>query len=79
MGAERGRRGRGAEGGGRRPRAALVLGAVPLVPALTAQGRAVAPAHRFQTFYVPNGMDMRHWNPSYEGKLGDPMLLVGLD
>jgi hypothetical protein len=35
-----------------------------MVPALTAQGRAAAPAHRFQTFYVPNGMAMEYWSPT---------------
>ena len=30
--------------------------------------------------YVPNGMDMRHWNPSYEGKLADlPQTLQPLE
>src|SRR3954449_10968737 len=25
------------------------------------------PVHRFQTFYVPNGMAMEHWTPKGEG------------
>src|SRR5580704_16862375 len=28
---------------------------------------AAAPVHRFQTFYVPNGMAMEHWLPKGEG------------
>ena len=28
---------------------------------------AAAPAHRFQTFYVPNGMAMEYWLPKAEG------------
>src|ERR1700688_3843831 len=28
---------------------------------------AAAPVHRFQTFYVPNGMAMEHWVPKGEG------------
>ena len=30
--------------------------------------------------YVPNGIDMRHWNPAYEGKLGElPKILKPLE
>ena len=39
-----------------------------MVPALSLRGRAAAaPAHRFQTFYVPNGMAMEYWTPKGEG------------
>jgi hypothetical protein len=39
-----------------------------MVPAFSLRGRAAArPAHRFQTFYVPNGMAMEHWSPKGEG------------
>lgn len=39
-----------------------------MVPALTPQARAaVKPAHRFQAFYVPNGMAMEYWTPKGEG------------
>jgi len=39
-----------------------------MVPALSAQARAAAaPRHRFQTFYVPNGMAMEYWTPKGEG------------
>ena len=36
-----------------------------MVPAfaLRAPGPAAKPAHRFQTFYVPNGMAMEYWTP----------------
>ncbi len=33
-----------------------------MVPAFTALAKAAAkPVHRFQAFYVPNGMAMPHW------------------
>jgi hypothetical protein len=39
-----------------------------MLPALSLQGRAAArPAHRFLTFYVPNGMAMEYWSPKGEG------------
>jgi hypothetical protein len=39
-----------------------------MLPAFSLRGRAVAkPAHRFQTFYVPNGMAMQYWSPKGEG------------
>jgi Protein of unknown function (DUF1552) len=49
--------------------------ALPFLDAMTpalakAQTAAKAPV-RMAFVYVPNGMDMRHWNPSYEGKLLD--------
>jgi Protein of unknown function (DUF1552) len=35
-----------------------------MVPAFALRGRASGkPAHRFQTFYVPNGMAMEYWTP----------------
>jgi hypothetical protein len=48
--------------------------ALPLLEAMTpafgARGRAaVKPVHRFQTFYVPNGMAMEYWTPKGEGAL----------
>jgi len=40
-----------------------------MVPAFSLRGRAAArPVHRFQTFYVPNGMAMEHWSPKGEGE-----------
>ena len=37
-------------------------------PAFSLRGRAAAgPVHRFQAFYVPNGMAMQHWTPKGEG------------
>jgi hypothetical protein len=39
-----------------------------MVPAFSLRGRAAAkPVHRFQTFYVPNGMAMEYWSPKGEG------------
>ena len=39
-----------------------------MVPALSLRARAAAaPVHRFQTFYVPNGMAMEYWSPKGEG------------
>ena len=39
-----------------------------MVPALSMRGRAAAkPIHRFQTFYVPNGMAMEYWTPRADG------------
>ena len=39
-----------------------------MLPAFSLRGRAVAkPVHRFQTFYVPNGMAMEYWTPKGEG------------
>ena len=46
--------------------------ALPLLdamhPAFSLRGRAAAKTiHRFQTFYVPNGMAMEYWTPTGEG------------
>jgi hypothetical protein len=39
-----------------------------MVPAFSPRAQAaVKPAHRFQTFYVPNGMAMEFWTPKGEG------------
>ena len=39
-----------------------------MVPAVSRRARAAAsPVHRFQTFYVPNGMAMEYWTPKGEG------------
>ena len=38
-----------------------------MVPASSRVRAAAAPAHRFQTFYVPNGMAMEYWTPKGEG------------
>jgi hypothetical protein len=40
-----------------------------MVPAL-ARGQGRAQPVRMAFVYVPNGIDMRHWNPAYEGPLG---------
>jgi Protein of unknown function (DUF1552) len=40
-----------------------------MLPAFSLRGRAAAtPPHRFQTFYVPNGMAMEYWTPKSEGR-----------
>jgi len=50
-----------------------------MVPAL-AQGQAKKPPLRMAVVYMPNGMEMRHWNPAYEGPLGDlPQTLQPLE
>jgi hypothetical protein len=39
-----------------------------MLPALSPAARAAGkPVHRFQTFYVPNGMAMDYWSPKGEG------------
>jgi hypothetical protein len=39
-----------------------------MIPAFSTRARAASrPAHRFQTFYVPNGMAMEYWSPKAEG------------
>jgi hypothetical protein len=39
-----------------------------MLPAFASRARAAGkPVHRFQTFYVPNGMAMPHWTPKGEG------------
>ena len=51
------------------------LGATVALPLLDAMhpvfslrgAAATPPVHRFQTFYVPNGMAMEHWTPKGEG------------
>ena len=55
------------------------LGATIALPFLEAMlpvsalraGAATKPAHRFQTFYVPNGMAMEYWTPKGEGRAFD--------
>ena len=42
--------------------------ALPFLEAMLPRGRAaVKPIHRFQAFYVPNGMAMEYWTPKGEG------------
>src|SRR5215471_9423447 len=42
--------------------------ALPFLDAMVPRLRATArPVHRFQTFYVPNGMAMEYWSPKAEG------------
>jgi Protein of unknown function (DUF1552) len=43
--------------------------ALPLLDAMTpAFAKAAETPRRLAFFYVPNGMDMRNWNPKYQGK-----------
>jgi hypothetical protein len=50
-----------------------------MVPAFAAPAASKAPV-RMTFVYVPNGIDMRNWNPSYEGKLGElPRILKPLE
>jgi hypothetical protein len=40
-----------------------------MIPAFSRRARAAAkPVHRFQAFYVPNGMAMEYWSPNGVGK-----------
>lgn len=40
-----------------------------MLPVSTLRARAASgPVHRFQTFYVPNGMAMEYWTPRGEGR-----------
>ena len=58
---------RGAQGTGRRHQSA-----VPRRdgPGLRRRAERGAPPVRLAWFYVPNGIDMRHWTPAAEGPLG---------
>ncbi len=48
-----------------------------MAPAMAAPAKAPV---RMAFVYVPNGMDMRNWNPNYEGKLGElPRILKPLE
>ena len=39
-----------------------------MLPAFSLRGRAAgSPVHRFQAFYVPNGMAMEYWSPKGDG------------
>jgi hypothetical protein len=50
-----------------------------MVPAFASAAQSKPPL-RMAFVYVPNGIDMRHWNPAYEGKLGElPKILKPLE
>src|SRR4051794_12293256 len=50
-----------------------------MVPAFAAPAAGKPPV-RMAFVYVPNGIDMRNWNPTYEGKLGElPRVLKPLE
>ena len=50
-----------------------------MTPALARAQRRPASPVRMAFVYVPNGIDMRHWNPSYDGALaGLPQTLAPL-
>jgi len=55
--------------------------ALPVLDAMTpALASPPAPPVRMGFVYVPNGIDMRHWNPDYQGKLGElPRILKPLE
>ena len=63
------------------------MGAVVGLPVLDAMAPAFAssklpgkPPVRMAFVYVPNGIDMRNWNPSYEGPLGElPRILKPME
>ncbi len=38
-----------------------------MLPAFSLRGRAAGSPHRFQAFYVPNGMAMEYWSPKGQG------------
>jgi hypothetical protein len=51
-----------------------------MVPALARAQTSRKPPVRMAFVYVPNGIDMQHWNPSYEGRLGElPQTLQPLE
>jgi hypothetical protein len=55
--------------------------ALPFLDAMTpALASPAKPTVRMGFVYVPNGIDMRHWNPDYEGPLGElPRILKPLE
>src|SRR5216683_4550779 len=63
------------------------IGTAIALPVLDAMAPALAGSRipgktpvRMAFVYVPNGMDMRNWNPDYEGKLGElPRILKPLE
>jgi hypothetical protein len=60
------------------------MGTAVALPFLDAMAPALAATPkgpiRMGFVYVPNGIDMRHWNPDYEGKLGElPRILKPLE
>jgi hypothetical protein len=56
--------------------------ALPFLDAMTpalARAQRRKPPVRMAFVYVPNGIDMRHWNPAYEGRLAElPQTLAPL-
>ncbi|TDI44376.1 MAG: DUF1552 domain-containing protein, partial [Acidobacteria bacterium] len=42
--------------------------ALPFLDAMLPLRAAKKPVHRFQAFYVPNGMAMEYWTPKGEGR-----------
>jgi hypothetical protein len=50
-----------------------------MTPALVRAQQRRKPPVRMAFVYVPNGIDMRHWNPAYQGALGElPQTLAPL-
>ena len=57
-----------------------MLPAMPLRAASQASGTLAKPPVRLMFLYVPNGIDMENWNPSYSGPLGElPRILKPLE
>lgn len=51
-----------------------------MTPALASSRLPGGTPIRMAFVYVPNGIDMRHWNPDYEGRLGElPRILEPLE
>jgi uncharacterized protein DUF1552 len=51
-----------------------------MVPALASTRCPCKTPRRMAFVYVPNGIEMEHWNPDYEGKLGElPRILKPLE
>src|SRR5262245_15566381 len=57
-----------------------MLPAAPLRATPQASGTAAKPPVRMMFLYVPNGIDMENWNPSYSGPLAElPRILKPLE
>src|SRR4029434_4115095 len=57
----------------------LMEAMIPAMPRSQASRTGKAPV-RLMFLYVPNGIDMENWNPSYSGNLGElPRILKPLE
>ena len=58
----------------------LMEAMVPAMPRPQTSSAATKPPVRLMFLYVPNGIDMENWNPSYTGNLGElPRILKPLE